>query len=95
MPKLRLDNALVNLSLAESRNKAQAYIMAGEVLVNGQVETRADRTIKEEDIIANTYACPLQKVKTYNPNEIIDHKNFIREKETKEKFSGWYNKLIF
>lgn len=50
---------------------------------------------KEEDIIANTYACPLQKVKTYNPNEIIDHKNFIREKETKEKFSGWYNKLIF
>lgn len=50
---------------------------------------------KEEDIIANTYACPLQKVKTYNPNEIIDHKDFIREKETKEKFSGWYNKLIF
>lgn len=50
---------------------------------------------KEEDIIANTYACPLQKVKTYNPNEIIDHKDFIREKDTKEKFSGWYNKLIF
>lgn len=50
---------------------------------------------KEEDIIANTYACPLQKVKTYNPNEIIDHKSFIREPETKEKFNGWYNKLIF
>lgn len=50
---------------------------------------------KEEDIILNTYASPLQKVKTYNPNEIIDHKDFIREKETKEKFSGWYNKLIF
>ncbi len=59
MPKLRLDNALVNLSLAESRNKAQAYIMAGEVLVNGQVETRADRTIKEEDTIAmKEKSCP-------------------------------------
>ena len=45
MPKLRLDNALVNLGLASSRNKAQAIIMAGEALVNGQVETRADRNI--------------------------------------------------
>lgn len=52
MPKLRLDNALVQQNLAPSRNKAQAFIMAGEVLVNGEVETRADRTIKEEDIIA-------------------------------------------
>ena len=59
MPKLRLDNALVNISLAESRNKAQAYIMAGEVLVNGQVETRADRTIKDEDIISmKEKSCP-------------------------------------
>ena len=59
MPKLRLDNALVNISLAESRNKAQAYIMAGEVLVNGQVETRADRTIKDEDVISmKEKSCP-------------------------------------
>jgi len=59
MPKLRLDTALVNISLAESRNKAQAYIMAGEVLVNGQVETRADRTIKEEDKISmKEKSCP-------------------------------------
>lgn len=51
MAKLRLDNALVEQSLAPSRNKAQAMIMAGEVLVNEQLETRADRNIKPEDII--------------------------------------------
>ncbi len=52
MPKLRLDHALVAQNLAPSRNKAQAFIMAGEVLVNGEIETRADRNIKEEDIIS-------------------------------------------
>ena len=49
--KMRLDNALVVQNLAQSRNKAQALIMAGVVLVNGEIDTRADRTIKEEDII--------------------------------------------
>ncbi len=59
MPKLRLDNALVNLGLASSRNKAQAIIMAGEALVNGQVETRADRNIKPEDNISlKEKSCP-------------------------------------
>ena len=59
MPKLRLDNALVEKGLAPSRNKAQAIIMAGEVLVNNQVETRADRNIKEEDIISlKEKSCP-------------------------------------
>ncbi|MDR0645600.1 MAG: TlyA family RNA methyltransferase [Elusimicrobiota bacterium] len=51
MKKLRLDNALTEQNLAASRSKAQALIMAGEVLVNGQIETRADRNIKTEDII--------------------------------------------
>ena len=50
--KMRLDNALVIKNLAQSRNKAQALIMAGVVLVNGEIDTRADRTIKEEDIIS-------------------------------------------
>lgn len=49
--KMRLDNALVMQNLAQSRNKAQALIMAGVVLVNGEIDTRADRTIKEEDVI--------------------------------------------
>ncbi len=50
--KTRLDNSLVLQGLAQSRNKAQALIMAGVVLVNGEIETRADRTIKEEDTVA-------------------------------------------
>ena len=36
MAKLRLDVALTQRGLAESRQKAQALIMAGEVYVNGQ-----------------------------------------------------------
>jgi len=50
---------------------------------------------REEDIIANTYSAPLQKVRTFHPDWIIEHKDFIREPETKKDFSGWYNKLIF
>src|SRR5512140_1167152 len=37
MPKMRLDMLLVERGLAESRAKAQALIMAGEVRVDGQV----------------------------------------------------------
>jgi len=59
MQKLRLDNALVEQNLAPSRNKAQAMIMAGGVLVNNQIETRADRNIKTEDIISlKEKSCP-------------------------------------
>ncbi|MDR1684293.1 MAG: TlyA family RNA methyltransferase [Elusimicrobiota bacterium] len=59
MPKPRLDNALAEQNLAPSRSKAQAMIMAGEVLVNGQAETRADRTIKPQDIITlKEKSCP-------------------------------------
>jgi len=50
---------------------------------------------REEDIIANTYSAPLQKVRTFHPDWIIEHKDFVREPETKKDFSGWYNKLIF
>ena len=49
MAKLRLDVALTQRGLAESRQKAQALIMAGEVYVNGQKETKAGAPVKEED----------------------------------------------
>ena len=57
--KERLDVLLVSLGLAESRAKAQATIMAGEVYVNGQ---KADKSGTEVDITSNVEvrgsACP-------------------------------------
>lgn len=57
--KLRLDMALVEQGFFPSRTRAQASIMAGEVLVNAEVETRADRTILPEDNISlKEKSCP-------------------------------------
>ena len=57
--KERLDVLLVSLGLAESRAKAQATIMAGEVYVNGQ---KADKSGMEVDITSyievRGSACP-------------------------------------
>ena len=49
MAKQRLDVALTERGLAESRQKAQAVIMAGLVYVNGQKQTKAGAPIKPED----------------------------------------------
>ena len=48
MKKVRLDILLVNKGLAESRNKAQALIMAGKVRVDDQVATKAGMAISVE-----------------------------------------------
>lgn len=57
--KLRLDTALVEQGFFESRTRAQASIMAGEALVNGQTEYAADRKIKPEDTLSiKEKACP-------------------------------------
>lgn len=57
--KLRLDMALVEQGFFASRTRAQASIMAGEVLVNGQVDTRADRSILPEDVLSlKEKSCP-------------------------------------
>ncbi|MDP2090567.1 MAG: site-specific DNA-methyltransferase [Candidatus Gracilibacteria bacterium] len=51
---------------------------------------------REEDIIAETYSCPLQKVRTFEPDKIVNHEEFIRDEDTKKEFhNGWNNKLIF
>src|SRR5580692_3012517 len=46
--KSRLDRAIVDRSLAESREKAQALIMAGEVLVDGQKASKAGQLVSPE-----------------------------------------------
>ena len=51
MPKQRLDTLLVARGLADNKSKAQALIMAGEVIVNGKKASKAGNLIDEETII--------------------------------------------
>ncbi|WP_251318103.1 TlyA family RNA methyltransferase [Flintibacter muris] len=51
MAKRRLDVAITELGLVESRQKAQALIMAGEVYVNGQKQLKAGASVEAEDCI--------------------------------------------
>lgn len=47
--KIRLDTALFEQGLAESREKAKALIMAGAVFVNGQRESKPGEQVKKND----------------------------------------------
>ncbi len=49
--KKRLDTVLVELGFADTRSKASALIMSGEVFVNGQKETKAGYAVKNTDKI--------------------------------------------
>ena len=49
--KTRLDVALTERGLSESREKAKALIMAGIVFVNGQKSDKPGNTVKPEDVI--------------------------------------------
>jgi 23S rRNA (cytidine1920-2'-O)/16S rRNA (cytidine1409-2'-O)-methyltransferase len=50
--KVRLDQQLVELGLVETRSRARAMILAGDVLVNGLKETRAGHQVGEKDELA-------------------------------------------
>ena len=52
MPKQRLDQRLHNLGLAPSREQARRLIMAGEVLVDGQMVDRPSAAVTETAQIA-------------------------------------------
>lgn len=53
MPRsARLDQVLVDRELAETRSRAKALILAGDVLVNGQRETRAGHQTAPDDEVA-------------------------------------------
>ena len=51
MAKKRLDVAMMEQGLAESRQKAQAIIMAGQVFVNGQKVDKAGAPVSDESKI--------------------------------------------
>src|SRR5687767_4859334 len=51
MPKIRLDVLLVERGLAESRAKAQAMIMAGQVRVAGQVTLKPGTAISADSVL--------------------------------------------
>jgi len=51
MAKERLDVVMTRDGLAESRQKAQAIIMSGQVYVNGQKQTKAGAPVAPEDKI--------------------------------------------
>lgn len=57
--KIRLDVACVERGLFDSREKAQASIMAGLVTVNGKPADKAGKPVKETDLIEITRSdCP-------------------------------------
>ena len=62
MAKRRLDTAVTELGLADSRQKAQALIMAGEIYVNGQKQLKAGTTLRENDVIEVRTNHPLRYV---------------------------------
>jgi 23S rRNA (cytidine1920-2'-O)/16S rRNA (cytidine1409-2'-O)-methyltransferase len=60
VPRTRLDQLLVARGLAESRSRAQALILAGQVRVNGEVQSKAGTPIDESSNI--TVDAPLPYV---------------------------------
>jgi 23S rRNA (cytidine1920-2'-O)/16S rRNA (cytidine1409-2'-O)-methyltransferase len=51
MKKSRLDLALVDRGLVETRSKAQSLVMARRILVNGQFVDKSGATVAEEDVV--------------------------------------------
>jgi 23S rRNA (cytidine1920-2'-O)/16S rRNA (cytidine1409-2'-O)-methyltransferase len=50
--KMRLDQRVTSDGLADTRSRARALILAGDVLVNGQVESRAGHPVAEADVVS-------------------------------------------
>ena len=48
---IRLDQLLKRLDIAQTGGHAKAMIQSGEVVVNGEVETRRGRKIREGDTV--------------------------------------------
>lgn len=51
--KKRLDQRVVELGFAESRAKAQAYVMTGEILVDGKPVTKPGHPVSEDAVVSH------------------------------------------
>ena len=78
--KKRLDTAVFELGIAETRSKASALIMSGEIYVNGQKETKSGYAVKEKDIIE------------FKGLDVIDYGGIV---EIWEGMQNVYNNTIF
>ena len=73
MTKRRIDSLLVERGLVESRAKAQALIMAGEVLVAGKPVIKAGSLIKEEAAITMLESPPFVSRGGVKLDYALDH----------------------
>ena len=62
--KKRIDRLLVERGLAESREKAQALIMAGNVLIDEQPATKSGIAVREDDQKSEKHAQEIEVVLT-------------------------------
>ncbi len=71
--KKRLDIELADRGLAISREKAKAFIMAGEILLNGQVEIKPDKKV-----------LPVDKIEVKVKNQYVSRGAFKLERAIKD-----------
>ncbi len=71
--KIRIDQLLVERGLAESREKAQALVLAGHVLVNGQKATKAGHSVASDAAIEVLERMPYVSRGGYKLAGALDH----------------------
>ena len=71
--KIRLDHLLVERGLAESREKAQALILAGHVLVNGQKAAKPGHGVAHDAAIEVAERMPYVSRGGYKMASALDH----------------------
>jgi 23S rRNA (cytidine1920-2'-O)/16S rRNA (cytidine1409-2'-O)-methyltransferase len=73
MSKHRLDQLVVDRGLAESREKAQALILAGQVIVNGQKSSKPGHSIPDDARIEVLERMPYVSRGGYKLAAALDH----------------------
>jgi 23S rRNA (cytidine1920-2'-O)/16S rRNA (cytidine1409-2'-O)-methyltransferase len=73
--KIRIDQLLVERGLAESREKAQALILAGHVMVNGQKAAKPGHSIPRDSVVEVAERMPYVSRGGYKLAGALDHWN--------------------